>query len=104
MREITAASLALVLWAALEQPERNPFIVKLADMRSRASLNAASVQNQLRNNDLILRDYGHLEYRKIDDPRPEPTLESDEDRQAMNCSSITASASSRAPAARRRAA
>lgn len=81
----TAASLALVLWAALEQHERYPFIVMLADTRSQASLNAASVQNELRNNDLILRDYGHLKYRKIDDPRPEPTLESDEDWQAMNC-------------------
>ena len=81
----TVASLALVIWAALEHPEQYPFIVMLADTRSQASLNAASVQNELRNNDLILRDYGHLKYRKIDDPRPEPTLESDEDWQAMNC-------------------
>jgi len=36
---------------------------------------------ELRNNDLILRDYGHLKYKRIDDPRPEPTLESDEDWQ-----------------------
>jgi hypothetical protein len=35
--------------------------------------------------DLILQDYGHLKYKRIDDPRPEPTLESDEDWQAMNC-------------------
>jgi hypothetical protein len=34
---------------------------------------------------LILRDYGRLKYKKIDDPRPETTLESDEDWQAMNC-------------------
>src|ERR1700677_251221 len=34
------ASMALVLWAALEQPERYPFIVMLADTRSQASLNA----------------------------------------------------------------
>ena len=57
----------------------------LADTRGQASINAASVQYELRNNDLILRDYGHLKYKKIDDPRPEPTLESDEDWQAMNC-------------------
>src|ERR1700730_11603998 len=57
----------------------------LADTRGQASINAASVQYELKNNDLILRDYGHLKYRKIDDPRPEPTLESDEDWQAMNC-------------------
>jgi predicted phage terminase large subunit-like protein len=81
----TLASPALVIWAALEHPEKYPFIVMLADTRSQASLNAASVQNELRNNDLILRDYGHLKYKKIDDPRPEPTLESDEDWQAMNC-------------------
>jgi len=57
----------------------------LADTRGQASINAASVQRELRNNDLILKDYGHFKYRKIDDPRPEPTLESDEDWQAMNC-------------------
>jgi len=81
----TLASLALPLWAALEHPELYPFIILLADTRGQASINAASVQYELRNNDLILRDYGHLKYKKIDDPRPEPTLESDEDWQAMNC-------------------
>lgn len=55
----------------------------LADTRGQASINAASVQHELRNNELILRDYGHLKYRRIDDPRPEPTLESDEHWQAM---------------------
>jgi hypothetical protein len=39
----------------------------------------------LRNNDLILHDCGHLEYKRVDDSRPEPTLESHEDWQAMNC-------------------
>jgi len=81
----TLASLALPLWAALEHPDLYPFIILLADTRGQASINAASVQHELRNNDLILRDYGHLKYRKLDDPRPEPTLESDEDWQAMNC-------------------
>lgn len=81
----TMASLALILWAALEHPDRYPFIIMLADTRSQASINAASVQFELRNNDLILQDYGHLKYKRIDDPRPEPTLESDEDWQAMNC-------------------
>jgi len=81
----TLASLALPLWAALEHPELYPFIILLADTRGQASINAASVQNELRNNDLILRDYGHLKYKRLDDPRPEPTLESDEDWQAMNC-------------------
>jgi hypothetical protein len=56
----------------------------LADTRGQASINAASVQYELRTNDLILRDYGHLKYLKINDPRPEPTLESDEDWQSMN--------------------
>src|ERR1700683_3502072 len=74
----TAASLGLVLWAALEYPELYPFIIMLADTRSQASINAASVQHELRTNELILKDYGHLKYRKLDDPRPEPTLESDE--------------------------
>jgi predicted phage terminase large subunit-like protein len=81
----TLASLALPLWAALEHPDLYPFIILLADTTGQASINAASVQHELRNNDLILRDYGHLKYRRIDDPRPEPTLESDEDWQKMNC-------------------
>jgi hypothetical protein len=81
----TMASLALVLWAALEHPDKYPFIIMLADTRGQASINASSVQHELRNNELILRDYGHLKYKKIDDPRPEPTLESDEDWQTMNC-------------------
>jgi phage terminase large subunit-like protein len=81
----TAASLGLVLWAALEFPNLYPFIIMLADTRGQASINAATVQYELRNNDLILRDYGHLKYRRVDDLRPEPTLESDEDWQAMNC-------------------
>src|SRR5271170_6882588 len=81
----TIASLASPLWAALEHPDTYPFIILLADTRGQASINAASVQYELRNNELILRDYGHLKYKKIDDPRPEPTLESDEDWQAMNC-------------------
>jgi hypothetical protein len=59
----------------------------LADTRSQASINAASVQDELRTNELILRDYGHLKYRRINDPRPEPTLESDEEWQAMSAES-----------------
>ena len=44
----TTASLALVLWAALEHPDKYPFIVMLADTRGQASINAASVQHELR--------------------------------------------------------
>ena len=44
----TISSLALVIWAALEHPDKYPFIVMLADTRSQASLNAASVQNELK--------------------------------------------------------
>jgi predicted phage terminase large subunit-like protein len=81
----TMASLALVLWAALEHPDKYPFIIMLADTRNQASINSSTVQHELRDNELILKDYGHLKYRRIDDPRPEPTLESDEDWQVMKC-------------------
>src|SRR3984957_14029071 len=37
----TLASLALPLWAALEQTELCPFIILLADTRGQASINAA---------------------------------------------------------------
>jgi hypothetical protein len=70
----TMASLALVLWAALEHADRYPFIIMLADTTAQAGINMAAVQHELRENELLLRDYGHLKYRKIDDPRPEPTL------------------------------
>src|SRR5271170_7332385 len=57
----TLASLALVLWAALEHPDTYPFIIMLADTRSQASINAASVQNELRNNDLIIGNWLHTD-------------------------------------------
>jgi len=81
----TTASLALVLWAALECPDLYPFIIMVADTTAQASINMATVQHELRENELLLRDYGHLKYKRIDDPRPEPTLESDDDWQKMNC-------------------
>lgn len=43
----TMASLAAVLWAALEHPDLYPFIIMLTDTRSQASINAASVQHEL---------------------------------------------------------
>lgn len=81
----TLASLALPLWAALEHADLYPFIILLADTRSQASINSASVQHELKDNALILKDYGHLKYKRIDDPSPEPTLEGDDEWQAMNC-------------------
>lgn len=81
----TTASLALVLWAALEFPQLYPFIIMLADTTAQASINMAAVQHELRENELILRDYGKLKYRKIDDPRPEPNLEGEDDWQKTNC-------------------
>jgi hypothetical protein len=57
----------------------------LADTTAQASINMATVQHELRNNELILKDYGHLKYKRVNDPRPEPTLESEEDWQKMNC-------------------
>ena len=80
----TMASLALPLWMALEHPEQYPFIVMLAATQTQASINSASVQHELKSNELILRDYGHLKYKKVDDPSPEPTLEGDQEWQAMN--------------------
>lgn len=81
----TTASLAFVLWAALEHPDLYPFIIMLADTQAQASINSASVQHELRDNELILKDYGHLKYKRIDDPSPEPTLEGEDEWQAMNC-------------------
>jgi len=65
----TMASLAPVLWAALEHPDKYPFIIMLADTTAQATINMAAVQHELRDDDLILRDYGRLKYRRIDDPQ-----------------------------------
>jgi hypothetical protein len=43
----TMASLALVLWCALEHPDRYPFIIMLADTRSQASINSGTVRYEL---------------------------------------------------------
>jgi predicted phage terminase large subunit-like protein len=80
----TLTSLALPLWAALEKPELYPFIILLADSMPQSSLVASSIQYELKNNDLILRDYGNLKYKQIDSENPEYTLEGDEDWRAMS--------------------
>jgi hypothetical protein len=51
-------------WSGSEPTTRN---IRLLPTRC-----AASVQNELRNNDLFLRDYGHLKYKRLYYPRPEP--------------------------------
>ena len=46
-------SLALPLWAALEQPKKFPFIILVGDSSRQASLNIASIKHELETNDLI---------------------------------------------------
>ena len=80
----TFGSLAFVLWAALEHPDLYPFIIPLSDTGTQATANMAAIKHELDNNDLLKLDYGRMKYKTIDDPRPEPTLESGEDWQARN--------------------
>jgi len=77
-------SLALPLFLALEYPKLFPFIIPCADTSVQAALNIANIKNELEYNELLLQDYGRFEYEKLDDPNPEPTLESDEEWQAKN--------------------
>jgi hypothetical protein len=43
----TMASLALVIWVALEHPHKYPFIIMLADTHSQASINATTVRTTM---------------------------------------------------------
>ena len=78
------ASLAFPIWAALEYPEFYPFIIPCADTASQAAMNISNIKQEFDSNALILQDYGRFEFRKPDDPAPEPTLESEEEWQAKN--------------------
>lgn len=80
----TFGSLALVLWCALEHPDRYPFIVPLSNSGDQSSVNIASIRYELDNNELLINDYGHLKYKRIDDAVPELTFESDEEWQKRN--------------------
>jgi phage terminase large subunit-like protein len=80
----TIGSTALPIWMALVHPELYPFIIVCADTNDQAKLMIASIKTEFDNNERILRDFGSIEYRKIHDPNPEPSMESDEDWQAKN--------------------
>lgn len=80
----TAASLALPLWAALEHPDRYPFIIPIADTGTQAAMNIANIKAELEYNQLLMRDYGRIRVSRASDRSPEPTLESEEEWQAKN--------------------
>lgn len=76
----TFGSLALPLWAALEQPECYPFIILIADTSLQASINIANIKNELDQNQLIKQDYGAIKGEFVEDW----TLESEEEWQSKN--------------------
>lgn len=80
----TLGSVALVLYMALEKPEIYSFIIPVADTATQAALNIANIKTELDSNTLLKNDYGKVEYQRVHDPNPEPTLESDEEWQAKN--------------------
>lgn len=81
----TYGSLAFPVYAALEQPEKYPFIIPVADTSAQSSMNIANIKNELENNKLLLQDYGKIEFDPVKDDSPEdPTLESGEEWQARN--------------------
>lgn len=80
----TFASLALVLYLALEKPKDYPFILPMADTATQAALNIAAIKFELEYNPTLLQDYGSFEFQKPEDQSPEGTLESDEEWQAKN--------------------
>lgn len=80
----TIGSLALPIYMALEHPTTYPFIIPVADTGTQAALNIANIKTELDSNNLLIQDYGHVEYGKVHDPNPEPTLESEEEWQSKN--------------------
>lgn len=80
----TFASTAFILWAALEQPERYPFIISLTSTGTSATAAMSAIKHELESNELLNLDYGKIQFRRVDDIAPEPRLESSEDWQARN--------------------
>jgi hypothetical protein len=63
----TFGSLALPLWAALEHPEKYPFIILVSDSTRQATLNISAIKYELENNLLIKQDYGEIKGNVIED-------------------------------------
>lgn len=63
----TFGSLALPLWAALEHPDKYPFILLIADSARQATLNIAAIKTELETNSLIKQDYGEIKGNVIED-------------------------------------
>ena len=62
-----SAPLALPLWAALEHPEKYPFIILVADSSRQATLNISAIKYELETNSLIKQDYGEIKGNVIED-------------------------------------
>lgn len=80
----TYGSVALPLFMALEEPTEYGFIIAIADTSLQSALNIANIKTELDSNQWLIEDYGHIRHKKVNDPVPEPTLESEEDWQARN--------------------
>jgi phage terminase large subunit-like protein len=63
----TLGSLALPLWAALEHPDKYPFIILVADSNRQATLNISAIKHELETNNLIKQDYGEIKGKVIED-------------------------------------
>lgn len=63
----TFGSLALPLWAALEYPDKFPFIILIADSARQATLNISAIKHELETNNLIKQDYGEITGKVIED-------------------------------------
>jgi hypothetical protein len=63
----TFGSLALPLWAALEYPDKFPFIILIADSSRQATLNISAIKHELETNRRIKQDYGEITGKVIED-------------------------------------
>src|SRR6185437_16114882 len=63
----TFESLSLPLWAALEHPDKFPFIILVADSSRQATLNISAIKHELETNQLTKQDYGEIKGNVIED-------------------------------------
>ena len=77
-------STMLPLWAALQHPERYPFIVLISDTATQAAANIAAIKHELENNSLLKNDFAKRQIWNKEFSEFEATLESNEEWQSKN--------------------
>ena len=79
----TLASMAFVIWCAVEHPDLYPFIIPIADTSMQAAISIANIKRELEQNELLKADYGRTAFDRMGNPY-QTFATDDEDWQAKN--------------------